>query len=90
MLRSFSNALLFAAIFACVSPAAAAATPPVAKEIASARNKLPTVTDFRNRDVEKFITQTENALVDWERWSAKARLSGSDQPAVDATTVEVL
>lgn len=90
MFRSLTRALVFVACLTCGVPLASAVSPPVAKEIEATRTQLPSVIEFRKRDVDKYLAPTEKLLTNWEKFAARKGLSAEDQAEVDKTTVEVL
>ncbi len=90
MFRSLTRALVFAACLTCGVPvASAAASAPVAKEIEATRAQLPSVIEFRNREVDKYVASMEKLVANWEKFAARKGLSVEDQAEVDKTTVEI-
>lgn len=90
MLRSLSKALILAAFFACTPGVANATSPAVAKEIEETRTQLPSVIEFRRRDVDRLLVPTEKLLANWEKFAARKGISAEDQADIDKTTVEIL
>lgn len=90
MFRSLLKALVLATCLTAISFDARATSLPVAKEIEATRTQLPSVIEFRKREVDKYIAPTEKLLKNWEKFSARTGLSAEDQVEVDKTTVEIL
>jgi tetratricopeptide (TPR) repeat protein len=61
----------------------------VAKEIEATRTQLPSVIEFRNREVDKYVASMEKLVANWEKFAARKGLSVEDQAEVDKTTVEI-
>lgn len=90
MLRSLSQAFLVAASLTLFSPAAEAVSPDVLQQSEATRTNLPTVSEFRKREVDKSLKPTETLLAKWEKYASRKGFPAEDQARVDKTTVEVL
>jgi len=90
MLRSWPKVFVLSAFLTCWSSNADAVSVPIAQEIEQTRANLPSVLEFRRRQLTEFVTSTEKLLASWEKFAGRKGLDAEDRMAVEKTTVEIL